>query len=440
MRQNLFHIPDQIGNIPVFGIGLLLVLWVVFSVALISWLARRQGFNPDTLGYLPMIVIVTAAILFVLPGLVEQGQGLPIRSYGLMMMLGIVGGVMLAARRAPAAGIPPDAVYSFAVWLCIGGLAGARLFHIIEYWQTSYLHLHEDGSLDMGDTLAAMLSFHKGGLVVYGSFIGGMLAFVWYMRRHRLPALAFADLIAPSMMLGLALGRIGCLLNGCCFGGACELPWSVTFPQDSPPYMRQLERGLDLGLQILPPSSPSDQPQIVWASPELEQVGFRPGQVIVRVGSLQNPTPQEMLEWIRYARSQGSMISIETALGQEFNLDPAYYSPPPRSLPIGPTQIYSAINAILICLFLLAFHPYRRRDGMVFGLLITIYPVTRILLEMIRIDEAPMFGTGLSISQIISVVMLASVVLFWVFLLRTSGKKLWAVEHGIAPSIPGDPK
>ena len=73
-----------------------------------------------------------------------------------------------------------------------------------------------------------------GGLVVYGSFIGGMVGLWLFWRRYRIPLLATADLLAPSMVLGLALGRVGCLLNGCCFGGTCDLPWAVTFPWNSP--------------------------------------------------------------------------------------------------------------------------------------------------------------------------------------------------------------
>ena len=93
---------------------------------------------------------------------------------------------------------------------------------------------------------------------------------------------------------------------------------------------------------------------------------------------------------------------------------------PERSLPVHPTQAYSAINALLICAFLLAVSPFCRRDGMVLALLLSIYPVTRFLLEQIRTDEASVFGTGLSISQNVSIALLSAVAALWIWVLRHS--------------------
>ena len=81
---------------------------------------------------------------------------------------------------------------------------------------------------------------------LYGSLIGGVLGLVAFLIKHKLPLLATLDLVTPSLMLGLAIGRLGCFLNGCCFGGACDLPWAVTFPALSPPHVHQVERGRPL--------------------------------------------------------------------------------------------------------------------------------------------------------------------------------------------------
>ncbi len=81
-------------------------------------------------------------------------------------------------------------------------------------------------------------------------------------------------------------------------------------------------------------------------------------------------------------------------------------APPPRSLPVQPTQIYSTIDALLLCLLLLAYAPFRRRDGELFALMMSIYPVTRFLIESLRSDEAAVFGTGMSISQNVSLLLL----------------------------------
>jgi phosphatidylglycerol:prolipoprotein diacylglycerol transferase len=91
---------------------------------------------------------------------------------------------------------------------------------------------------------------------------------------------------------------------------------------------------------------------------------------------------------------------------------------PQRSKPIHPTQIYSTINAGLLCLLLWAFYPLRRRDGEVFALTLTLYPITRILLEHIRTDEPGQLGTSLTISQILSLVLLAAATALWIYILR----------------------
>ena len=91
---------------------------------------------------------------------------------------------------------------------------------------------------------------------------------------------------------------------------------------------------------------------------------------------------------------------------------------PHRSLPVQPTQIYSAIDAILICLLLLVAEPFCRRDGELFALGISIYTVTRFLIEILRCDEAPISGTGMTVSQNISLALLILVVGLWRYVLR----------------------
>ena len=108
MRQTLFFIRDSVADIPVFGVGLLFVLWIVLGLFVVCWLVRRQGFNSDTVSYLPIFLIVAIAIVFVLPNLVEAGHGLPVRSYGVMTMLAIISAVMLASRRAPQYGLSKE--------------------------------------------------------------------------------------------------------------------------------------------------------------------------------------------------------------------------------------------------------------------------------------------------------------------------------------------
>ena len=96
MRQTLFTIPYEIGGVPLFGAGWLLALWIVVSLVLFGQLVRRQGWTGDTWAYLPVLAIVALAILF-LPKMFPGGM--PIRGYGVMMLLGAVIGVALAVYR-----------------------------------------------------------------------------------------------------------------------------------------------------------------------------------------------------------------------------------------------------------------------------------------------------------------------------------------------------
>ena len=428
MRQTLFYIPDHVASIPVFGWGLLLALWLLGGTGVIFFLLRKQGFNADTKGYLPVFVIVALAIIFVLPNLLETGLGLPVRSYGVMTMLAIIAAITLATQRADRYGISKETIYAFAFGFCVAGFIGARIFHVIEYWDIAYRKESPDGTLAVYPTLTAILNVPQGGLVVYGALIGGMLAFVYLVRRFQLPPLAFADFIAPSMLLGLAIGRLGCLLNGCCFGGLCEVPWAVTFPENSPPFNQQIERGLPWGVQIgsndggkhlthdRAIESPQQALQILWRSPELAARGLDVGEKIKRINDVRNPPSEQLWSILNSTANNLQPVVLETVSGQVVSLPRREL--PPRSRPIHPAQIYSSISAFLLCFVLLAYTPFRSRDGEVFGLMITIYPVIRILLEMIRIDEIGQFGTGLSISQLISLLILVGVSIYWLNVLR----------------------
>jgi phosphatidylglycerol:prolipoprotein diacylglycerol transferase len=93
-------------------------------------------------------------------------------------------------------------------------------------------------------------------------------------------------------------------------------------------------------------------------------------------------------------------------------------APPARSLPVEPSQIFSSVDALLLCLLLLAYDPFRRRDGELFALMMSIYPVTRFLIESLRSDEAAVAGTGMSISQNVSLLLLVCAAALWFYLRR----------------------
>ena len=108
----------------------------------------------------------------------------------------------------------------FAPWLIVGVIIGARTLHVISYWKERFAN----------EPWTEIFMIHHGGLVFYGGFIGACLATILYARRKKVPLWKFADVLAPSIALGHAFGRIGCLMTGCCFGKVCSLPWAIHFP------------------------------------------------------------------------------------------------------------------------------------------------------------------------------------------------------------------
>ena len=407
MCSELFRIPIQWHGVPLFGFGVLMGLWVTVGVVLMVRTARRSGWTAEVWSQVPALVLGAAAFGF-LPRVFPDGM--PIRGFGSLVLCGAVLAIGLAVVRARRAGLDPEVILSLAFWLFLSGIAGARAFYVIEYWDTRFR------SDSWTETVLAVLNFPEGGLVVFGSVIGGAVGFVLFCRLRRLPTLAVGDLIAPSLMAGLALGRIGCLMNGCCYGGVCDLPWAVTFPPESVLYGEQAQSGQLYGFRLTGPledDGPLIVAMVVPESPAAE-AGLTAGQPITGINGYQVPTLAHAKLEIYSAFSRQVPLEIHTADGQSLRLP--VVPPPARSLPVQPTQIYSAIHAGLLAWFLWSWYPMRRRDGEVTALLATIYPVGRFLLEIIRIDESAVFGTGLSISQNISLVVLVVAAGLWYFL------------------------
>ncbi len=414
MLQTLFYIPSEIAGWPVFGFGLLLAAWGAFSLGLLGWLAWRQGFSGDTWSYVPLLLLIGAIIAWVLPAL-DKGQGLPIRGYGVMMLVGVLSATALAAWRGRRMGIEPEVIYSLVFWMLVPGIIGARAFYVIEYWP-DYARAYTAPGGGLVTFLGGVLNVAEGGLVVYGAVFGGAAGLLLFVRKRRLPLLAVCDLVAPSLMLGLAIGRIGCLLNGCCFGGETDLPWAVTFPPNAPVYRAQVERGRIYGMDL--GGNPRAEPRVLSVddgSPA-DRAGLEPGNRLKEINGFPIDANNQAHQLLTDAFDRGEPLRIQLAGGEKIEV-PAV-EPPPRSLPVHPTQIYSSINALLICLALLAWSPLRRREGELSALLLTLYPIARFLIEIVRTDESAVFGTGLSISQNVSLLMLLCAAGLWTYILR----------------------
>ena len=410
MRTILLMIPHEIAGIPVFGFGWLLVLLAVGLAARLFVVSRgKQTFGGWLASESLMWAMVAVVIVFVLP-VVElknvdgDPAGMAIRGYGVMLVVAVVASVALAAHRARSRGIDPEWIYSLAFpWVLVGGIVGARMFYVIQYRHTFV----GDG---LADTLLNMLKFTEGGLVVYGSFIGGVAAAIVFMFRNGLSIGKMGDVIVPCMFLGLCLGRIGCLMNGCCYGGKCEEHWtSIRFPPGSLVYKEQMFDGTLLGLEIDPASR-----RILRVQPGslADQADIKPGQTLQQV-SLDDRTlkdaPRDIpAEYVRL----GVVALVDDQIHR--------WSPeqlPGRAMPVRPTQVISSLAALGLCLLLCGLSVYQFREGTIMLLGFASYAILRFILEMVRVDEQGQFGTSLSISQWVSILVLAGsfVGLAWLY-------------------------
>ena len=144
--------------------------------------------------------------------------------YGVMVALAFLAGLWTATRRARRENISSERIGDVVLWLMIGGILGARIVYVTTYWKDEFA----------GQPLSEIFMIQHGGLVYYGALIGSTIAGIIYIRWKKLPFWKTADVLAPSIALGNVFGRIGCLLNGCCYGRACSLPWAIRFPADNP--------------------------------------------------------------------------------------------------------------------------------------------------------------------------------------------------------------
>lgn len=149
--------------------------------------------------------------------------GITIYSYGVMVALAFVAGLLWVMRESRRVGMDSKRAVDLVFWIIVAAIAGSRILHVAISERERFL--------------ANPLIFFKiweGGLVFYGGLIAAVAVAIWYMRRHRMPLLLTCDVFAPGIALGHAVGRLGCFLAGCCFGRICghKAWYTVTFPHD----------------------------------------------------------------------------------------------------------------------------------------------------------------------------------------------------------------
>jgi phosphatidylglycerol:prolipoprotein diacylglycerol transferase len=169
------------------------------------------------------------------PILLDLGR-FQVRSYGFMLALSFLLGIYLAGRRAKRYGVDPQKILDLSVIIIVAAVVGSRLL---------YVAFH----LGQFTNPVQIFALWEGGATFYGGFLLALVGSLWWVRRHGYSFLTVADVMAPSIGLGLAFTRIGCFLSGCCFGKPTDQAWGMVFPPDSPAGASAASIAASLGLE-----------------------------------------------------------------------------------------------------------------------------------------------------------------------------------------------
>ena len=292
---------------------------------------------------------------------------IPIYGFGLMMVIGFLLASHLAKYLARRNKLDGEVLINAAMFGLIAGIVGARLSHILE-------NLPEFTQSDVSgwDSFVNIINLTSGGLTYYGGFILATPVVVGYLLWKKFPLRLTADIVAPGLMIALGIGRIGCFLNGCCYGAESDLPWAVRFPYHSPPYIDQ------------------------YAAQEIK------------------PNPQ-LLEMNSSGRAH-----LRDPKTFENNPDLTKLAAAERSHALHPTQLYSTITALLIAGIVFCYFTLRPAPGRVFAVMMILEGGTRFLLEMLR--QEPAVAGQMSLSMIIGLIVLGTGVVLWMIFGRLAAQ------------------
>lgn len=294
---------------------------------------------------------------------------LSVKSYGFMMVVGFLAAVTLIRRLSVKITPDPQLITNAALYSLIGGVVGARVFFVIHYWE------------NFADHPIEVFHIWKGGLELYGGVVMAVAIILFYLIYHKLPIRRYLDILAIGLMLALVFGRLGCFLNGCCYGKPTDLPWGVRFPYGSFAHQSQtrpdLERDREQPHLELPP----------------EYFGYEGEDGLWYAGL----KPYDELD---------EKQKVEVTRGKY------------RCLPVHPTQLYSsAIAAVCFVILYLLWKRVQKADGLagprklfakqgcVFSLMFVLNGLSRFSIELLR-DDNPFEFAGLTISQLIGIGMI----------------------------------
>jgi prolipoprotein diacylglyceryltransferase len=358
-------------------------------------------------------------------------DGVPIYGFGLMLFFAFILCTWLGGRRGEREGIKKETIQDLALWIFIGGLLGARITYLMQENPT----LLRDKPLEF---LMKLPKIWDGGIILYGSVLGAIagyiIAYLLVFRKQGLSTLRLADVIAPTIAVGLCLGRMGCFLNGCCYGQvACSecAVCPVSFPMSAPSREYLVDNGSQTaaGFTLVVPQPPGIKgAQVAFVDPTspAAKAGLTPGSVITRV----NGHPVNGFSDVHTPFSLGNRADnwprgqwrLELEYEPKPGDEPQTMTIMPRTLGLYPTQLYEVISMFLLLLVLLAYDPLRRNPGQVMAVLMVGYGIHRSLNELLRDDPRP-----------VSLELLGSAVLI------VAGVVLWIVLNRMAPAAPVKP-
>lgn len=299
---------------------------------------------------------------------------LTLKSYGTMMVIGFLAAVFIIRCLSKDITTNPQYITNAALYSLIAGVVGARIFYVVH-------HISEF----QNNSPLSIFAIWQGGLELLGGVILAITVIFFYLWYHKLPIRRYLDILAIGLMLALAFGRIGCFLNGCCFGKPTDLPWAVRFPYGSFAYISQVNA--DSTRNRLNPQ--------LKLPPDFFDYEDKNG--------ISYPKPYE-----------------ELTEQQTTKVTKGKY----RCLPIHPTQLYSSAAAAVLCLILYLFwkktQKYAKsggpkklliKPGSTFAMMFIIYGITRFFLEFLRDDNPFEFGwwaiyKGGTVSQNIGIYMI----------------------------------
>ena len=288
--------------------------------------------------------------------------GYPVHSYGLMLVLGLICAIELMKFLARRSQLNPEHFANAAVLALVSGLIGARIAYVVQF------HTEFSGGTFAENAWNA-INLTSGGLVYYGGFLLAFPTLVVYAIWKKIPLLRGMDIVAPSLMIGLAFGRVGCFLNGCCYGQPCDLnsPIAVSFPYDSPAYQDDYHAG-----RVQPP------------------------EALYQFDAVRKVERLMTREQIRQQRD----TAILQAAARE------------RSRPVLNTQLISTLTASLIALAAFAFFTLGRTPGRGFATMMMLEGVSRFLIEGLRVE--PTVLGPLTLSQLIGLGVALAGVTLWI--------------------------